>query len=314
MTNLWKTPLRIAAGVFGAALFAFGQNSVAQPGAVNYVEGAVSLDGQVLTSKSVGSAQLQAGHVLQTGQGKAEVLLTPGIFVRLDDNSALGMTSNTLTNTAVELQRGRALVEVDLIEPENHVVVNENGATIRLEKKGVYQFDANTPSVQVYDGKAVVLVNDRSIDLGKGKQLILASGTKLKPTKFDTKQPGELYAWSKLRSEYMAEANLSSARTIVVNNPGWWYGTGWYWNPWFDSWAFVPGGGYFYSPFGFGFYSPAFYASYYPGFFGFHGGYGFRGGYGVRPAYGFQGGFRAVPGGFGHSGFSGGAHFGGGHR
>ncbi|MBV9508305.1 MAG: FecR domain-containing protein [Acidobacteriia bacterium] len=319
MSNLWKSAFRMGGAVAATALFAFAQGGSTQPGAVNYVEGAVTLNGQNLTAKSVGSVQVEPGQILQTGQGKAEVLLTPGIFVRLDDNSALAMTSNSLTNTAIQLQRGRALMEVDLIEKENHVVVAENGATVQVEKKGVYQLDANTPSVQVFDGKLAVTVNDRTIDLGKGKQLVIASGAKLKPQSFDTHQGGELYAWSKLRSEYMAEANLSSARTIVVNNPGW-YGTGWYWNPWFDSWAFVPGAGYFYNPFGFGFYSPAFYAYSYPGFYGFRGGYGIRPGH-VGYGYGFRGGVRAATpapafrsaGGFAaaHSaGFAGG-HFGG---
>ena len=41
---------------------------------------------------------------------------------------------------------------------------------------------------------------------------------------------------------------------------GW--GLGWYWNPWFDSWAFVPGAGYWGSPFGWGFYSPTYWRGY----------------------------------------------------
>src|ERR1700686_340562 len=35
---------------------------------------------------------------------------------------------------------------------------------------------------------------------------------------------------------------------------GW--GGGWYWDPWFSAFSFLPGGGIFYSPFGWGFYSP----------------------------------------------------------
>ena len=61
---------------------------------------------------------------------------------------------------------------------------------------------------------------------------------------------------------------MSSAQTILVSNPSWFYGTGWYWNPYYSSWAFVPGGGYFYSPFGFGFYSPAYWGVYGPGIIG----------------------------------------------
>src|SRR5579863_3130427 len=53
----------------------------AGPGSINYVEGQASLDGQPLSSQSVGSAQMQAGQTLTTQPGgKVEVLLTPGVF------------------------------------------------------------------------------------------------------------------------------------------------------------------------------------------------------------------------------------------
>ena len=132
----------------------------------------------------------------------------------------------------------------------------------------------------------------------------------VKARDFNIKQQGQLYAWSRLRSQYMAEANGYSAQTIVDYAPGWWYGTGWYWNPYFDTFAFVPGAGYFYSPFGFGFFSLAYVGSY--GYHGIYPGYGFRGGYaGFRGGYA---GFRGAPsvahfgGGFGgfHGGFAGG--------
>jgi hypothetical protein len=285
-----------------AAITAFGQtgqNRVAQPGAVNYLEGSVSIDGRMLTHDAIGTAQVEQGQVLATAQGKAEMLLTPGIFVRLDDNSSVKMLSNSLTNTQVQLQNGRALVEVDMIAPENRVTIVDNGYPTQLQKKGIYRFDADSPSVAVYDGKAAVRVNDRNIELGKGRQLTLTGEVAhLKPQKFDTKHSSDLYAWSKLRSEYMAEANASSAQTIYAYNPGWWYGTGWYWNPWFGSWAFVPGGGYLYSPFGFGFFSPTYVYSYAPVYRGF----GYRG-FGNPGVIGRRGGFAVSPGpGFGRSG------------
>jgi hypothetical protein len=97
-----------------------------------------------------------------------------------------------------------------------------------------------------------------------------AANPRLKTQSFDVKA-GEttdsLYAWSRLRSEYVAEANMSLAQTVVVARPGWWYGTGWYWNPYFSSWAFMPGAGYLYSPFGWGFYSPAYWGAYYAPFY-----------------------------------------------
>jgi hypothetical protein len=117
--------------------------------------------------------------------------------------------------------------------------------------------------IAVYDGKAQVSRNDRTTEIGKGKELMLADAQK--PNSFDRNMGDSLYQWSDVRSEYLAEANQSSVQMIVAGNPGlWWYGAGWYWNPWFSSWAFLPGNGIFYSPFGFGFYSPAYWRAYAP--------------------------------------------------
>ncbi|PYX50482.1 MAG: hypothetical protein DMG76_34555 [Acidobacteria bacterium] len=57
------------------------------PGTLNYVEGYASIGEQTLDSKAIGSAELQAGQVLATENGKAEVLLTP--FLRLGSNSSV---------------------------------------------------------------------------------------------------------------------------------------------------------------------------------------------------------------------------------
>jgi len=239
----------------GLSLAAYG--AVARPGTINYTEGQVTAEGRAISAKKLGNTELSPGGVLQTTNGKAEMLLTPGVFLRLADNSAVRMISPSLTDTRVELLRGRAILEVDLLEDENRLQVRDRGTDVRVEKKGIYAFDADRPAVAVYDGKAAVQVDDKKVEVGKGKELPLDPPA-LKPQKFDRNQTDDLYAWSKLRSQYLAEANASSVQTVIVNNPGWWGGTGWYWNPWYSTWSFVPGTGYLYNPWGFGFYSPSY--------------------------------------------------------
>jgi hypothetical protein len=310
MNSLWKSGLRVTGALFASGIFAIAQQTIsAVPGQVNYVEGTVSLGGRSLSPGTIRNTQVSPGQVIQTAQGKVEVLLTPGVFVRLGDNSSLRMISPSLTNTEVGLERGRALVEVDLIQKEDHLDILDNGLHTVIEKNGIYRFDADQPAVAVYDGKAVVRQNDRVIEVGKGKELALASEGALKPQKFDRNQTDDLYAWSKLRSEYMASANLASAQTIIVNNPNW-YGPGWFWNPWWSTWAFLPSSGFLYSPFGFGFYSPTFYYYNAPVFY--RGGFGgFRGG--TFPGRGFHPTGRSAPftGSGGHFGGVAGGHFSG---
>src|SRR5260370_19404925 len=83
----------------------------AHPGMLNYVEGQASIDGRPVTNQSVGNADVREGQVVETGQGKAEILLTPGVFLRLGTNSAVRMVNPRLADTTVELVRGEVMVE-----------------------------------------------------------------------------------------------------------------------------------------------------------------------------------------------------------
>src|SRR6266496_3960579 len=109
----------------------------ANPGTLNYIEGQASIAGQTLDSKSVGSAQLQAGQSLETGNGKAEILLTPGVFLRLGSNSNVRMISPNLTNTELALSQGEAMLEVDELHSQNDIRISQPGASTRVLKTGL---------------------------------------------------------------------------------------------------------------------------------------------------------------------------------
>lgn len=234
--------------------------STAVPGTLNYVEGQASIGNQALNPKDVGTADLENGQVLETGNGKAEILLTPGVYLRLGNNTSVKMISNSLTNTEVRLHHGEAMVEVDELYHENNLRISQPGADTRLVKTGLYDFDATHGDVRVFDGKAVVTADDHDTTVKKNHQFQLSSA-KLKATGFDKNQVtknDDLYRWSSLRSEYLSQANINAAQMYYANGwygPGWW-GPGWYWDPWFDGFTFLPASGFFYNPFGWGFYSP----------------------------------------------------------
>lgn len=279
MFRHYKTLLgTLAAFVLLAIPAAAAANAI--PGTVNYVEGQVAVAGQTVTPRSVGSVEVQPNQVLETGQGRAEVLLTPGVFLRAGDNSAVRLVSPDLANTRVEVLRGQAIVEVTELFKDNNLWILMNGSSTRLDKQGLYGFNANTQLVQVFDGKATVEQNDHQKDLDKGHELMLNGNWKV--ARFDTKAfatQDPLYAWSNLRAEYEAEASMQSARNIFVAGWPYWYGPGWYWNPYWDMYGFIPGDGIWFSPFGYPFYSPW--------VVGFGYGYGF--GYGRGFGHGFLG-------------------------
>jgi hypothetical protein len=303
MVNLLKRPVLLAGAVISTAFLAAAQvgapmyrgaGQMAQPGTVNYIEGQALIDGRSIGAGPQRSTQLAAGQTLETGMGsKAEMLLTPGVVLRLGDNSAVRMVAPSLTNTQVDLQRGTAIVEVDQILPENRLAVSDHGANILLKKKGLYSFNADQPLLAVYNGKASVVIGDQSTEVGEGKELILQPGAKLKTQSFNRNQEGDLYAWSSLRAQYLAQANSYYIQTVGAYYPGYAYGPGWYWDPWFNTWGW---GGF---GLGYGFWGG------YGGFYSY--GHGFYGGY-----PGFRGAAPAIAGGGFHGGFAGGGFHGGG--
>ena len=282
--------MKVVASFFLAAILSvpvWATNTSANsaiPGTLNYVEGQVLINGQPLDSKSIGSADLPSGQTLVTTNGKAEVLLTPGVFLRVGKDSSLKMISPSITDTEVGLEKGHAMIEVAEIHRENDIRISGDGATAQLLKTGLYDFNLNQGQLRVFDGKASVQEDGKEVSVKSGRELSLASNITPKAQKFDKKayEEGDLYRWSSLRSAYLAEANVDAAG--IYANSGWgpwgtgWLGANWYWDPWFDAFTFIPGNGIFYSPFGWGFYSP-WWVSQAPFFL-----YG-RYGYGYRPYY-----------------------------
>jgi hypothetical protein len=308
-------------GIF--ALPAFGADAQnpsapaepARPGTVNYIEGAAFIDGRPINNRSVGSIALNPGDELTTGAGKAEILLTPGIFLRVDDQSEVKMISPDLTQTQVELEKGRAAVEVDQIFPQNMIQIVDGGVTTQLMKTGYYEFDANQPEAMVFDGRAEVqLANDKWETVKDHHELALVTDAAHEKTADFNAHPthDDLYNWSSLRSQYLAEANNQIASEYAYG-PG--FNPGWYWDPYMWDYTYL-GWDPFFSPFGWGFYPwGGFYGGW--GFYGrgFHGGRGYYGGHGFRGGQevsggGFHGG--GFHGGFGGGGFHGGGGFAGG--
>lgn len=270
----------------------------AQPGSLNAVEGQVTIGGRKVTQADIGNAAVPPGGVLATRSGKAEVLLTPGVVLRIGDNSSVRLDSMLLSDTRVSVVQGSAMVEADRLYPENHVQILNAGTDTTLVRDGLYRFDSQPPALSVIAGEAKLTSGNRTITVKKSHEVLLATGTKLKARSEDRPKYDELYAWSDMRSQYLANASAQEAENYAGGGPGW-TGTGWYWDPAFDMYGFIPANGWFYGPFGYPFYSP-YWASYYWPTIGFGwGGYGW-GGYGYYGHPAFRGGY------YGHPGFRGG--------
>jgi hypothetical protein len=340
MKGQWRNGLKLSAVLLVAAMFGLAQQSLSapaanqpesnvatyssvpaqhqrgMPGTINYVEGQAMLNGQPLGANAAVNTVVQPNEPIDTQAGFVEVLLTPGAFLRIGHNSEVVMQSLGLANIQMQVVHGSAMIEAAELVKGTTMQVNMGGATTQIEKAGLYDFDANQQAIRVLDGKAKVLEASRVKSVGKNHEVLLANAN-LKSQSFD-KQVAEsdpLYVWSNARSEADAQANVHVA--TVVADYGGWYGPGWYWDPMWADYAFLPGAGFLYSPFGWGFYSPGFVyaAPFYGGFYG-RGFYGHRGYYGhagvAAGIHGYAGSFHGYAGGV--HGFAGGGFHGGGHR
>jgi hypothetical protein len=236
---------------------AFAQSVVsAQSGTIHYFEGRVLLDGQQIETKVGNFPQIKEKSVLKTEEGRAEVLLTPGVFLRVGEDSSVSMISNRLTDTRLELLAGEAVLEMSdaslMNAPKSApITILINDATLTVSKKGVYIL--STSGIKVYDGQLEVAANGQTVELKEGRMLAL-DGT-LALEKFDTKVGDPLLRWTRRRAEYMSLASISAAKS-ARNLDGGWNSSAWLWNPYYGMFTFIPARGIYTSPFGFQYWSP----------------------------------------------------------
>src|SRR5579884_978866 len=304
---------------------AYAQSVIsAHSGLVHYVEGQVMLDNKAIDPKFGEFPDMKNDSVLRTEDGRAEILLSPGVFLRVAENSSVKMLSNKLTDTRLELLGGRALVECADAMKDDAVTLVSHGQTIHLVKNGLYEVAFEPSSLRVYQGEAMVESSGGQVTVHKGREATLAAV--VEEHKFNTSQTDDLYNWSSRRSGYLAQANISSAKSMssgsgmsaygygmgmfgspmigpygsyypytlgfgyggigfAGNGMGW--GNGWAWNPLFGMFTYVPIDGMYMDPFGYPFFSPYTVGYALPYYYG--GGYNsaaLGGGHGRAPAIG----------------------------
>lgn len=248
----------------------------AHSGVLHLIEGSVSIDGKPLVQKYGTFPDWKEKSELRTEAGRAEVLLTPGVFLRVGENSAVRMIDNRLSATRIELLSGEAVVESDDPMKENAVTLVYGDYEIQVRKNSVFTVQAQPAQLRVYNGEAAVVYQGDLVTAKAGHLLPFSAALAME--KFDNKEGDELTRWSRRRSEYVSAANVSSAKSLKDSGSSW-SSNGWYYNPFYSMYTYVPGGGMYTNPYGFGLYSPYSVYSYLP--YGYGGGY-----YGGRGYYG----------------------------
>jgi hypothetical protein len=273
MKPSWMSLIGGAAALLLTAGGASAQSAVsARAGMINVAEGDVLLlDGQGGEPRRVEPKpnellSMKDGQTLRTEEGRAEVLLTPGAFLRMSEASAIRLLSSRLSSVKLEVAQGGALIDVVELLRDNSVIVELAGAEVELERAGLYRFDAEPARIRVFSGQAEVRAAGVQQTLKSGRELRL-EGTQWAMRRFDAeKETDSLYRWSKRRSGYIAMANVSAARQAgTLYGASAFRGGTWLWNPYFGFATYVPWSDTVMGPFGYYYYTPGtVYQVYYP--------------------------------------------------
>jgi hypothetical protein len=243
----------------------------ARAGGVNSISGEarVKLRGQshwqTLTTKDT----LKTGDTVETGVGsQLEVLLNPGSYLRLGENSEFTLADDSLAGLRLSLNRGSGLIEATgFTELRVSILVDTPQTKVLIVRSGLYRINVvptNRTEVAVYKGRALV---GKEQTLIKGGRTALVAGGGVEIAKLDKKERDALDLWSRDRASMLAKANSKistrSVNTVLASfnsNDYWSNGYGlsggfWYFDARIGCYVYIPGGYGWSSPYGYHYYS-----------------------------------------------------------
>lgn len=250
----------------------------AKAGGINYVEGNVTtIRADGTAGRVVKGDEMDAGDVILTGDSaRAELLLNPGSYARLDRSSEFELVTTDLNDLRLKVRKGSAIFEV-FASDDFKVTINTPLSEFYLIESGVYRVDVADNGVarlEVWRGKAETK-DDADTTLKKGRTATLDGGD-VAVAKFDRGNRDEFEEWSRDRAELIAKANkkletkmLGTSLLNTFRSDSWdcWQSIGlWVYSRRYNVYSFVPFGYGWRSPYGIGYrtntgicYNPGYY-------------------------------------------------------
>lgn len=237
----------------------------ARAGGVNYTEGTVAVarnngrSGQIIKGD-----ELEIGDRVSTAEnGRMEVLLNPGSYMRIGANTNFELKTTSLDDLKIRIESGTAMFEV-FADNEFKVSIVSPKGRVTLVESGVYRIDVDKNGgvkISVWEGRAE-LGDVAKTEVKKGRVGTIFSNT-ASVDRFDRDDKDDLVAWSKTRGKQLAKTSASlkdrAIRGLLINsfNGGQWgmynsFGL-WVFDSAFGGSCFLPFGRGWYSPYGYGY-------------------------------------------------------------
>jgi hypothetical protein len=215
----------------------------AKAGGVSYVSGSVRVD-RIATNKRHVLAkgdEISDGDIISVGEtGNAEILLNPGSFLRLAENTDIQFADTNLESLLLKMKNGRALIEASAVGGEGgaDIRIVTPQTTISLEKSGIYRLNVSANATEVYVWKGAASI---------GNQIVKAGNKAVLRSKDRSKELAKLN--NKIRSRDLTRAFSGFSSGFYGFNR---FGGYWAFNRLTGTYCYVPYGyGYWNSPYGY---------------------------------------------------------------
>jgi len=187
----------------------------AKAGGINAITGEASVHskGESDWQQLMITDDLNAGDRVKTAyDGRVEILLNPGSYLRVGGDSEVELSNNTLSNLEVRLLRGTAIVEATGADGlELNINISTPHTKLAIVRHGLYRLNVvpgDATELIVRKGR-VILSDSHTI---KGGNKVVFSGSnvtvaKLTKEEKKVKENEEVDVWSKERAETLAKAN-----------------------------------------------------------------------------------------------------------
>ena len=188
----------------------------AKAGGINAVTGQASVAGKGQTEwqQLMITDDLEAGDRVRTAfDGRVEILLNPGSYLRVGGDSEVELSNNSLANLEFRLIRGTAVVEASGVEEtQMQINISTPHAKLAIDRQGLYRlYVVPNDATEVIVRKGRVILGDSHTKIKGGNKVIFnaTSVSVAKLTAEDKRREKDLAIelWSKERAETLAKAN-----------------------------------------------------------------------------------------------------------
>ena len=198
--------------------------------------------------------QLREGDQLSTmADSRAEILLNPGSYLRINENSEIRAVSTSFSEVRMELLKGSIVVEIGQIDKKEPIEILTPNGTLTLSRDALLRIDlvGNETRVSVRQGE--VAAGSATNRIGRGKAFTLRGGAATDLVKLDKNVAADSFdVWSFNRAQTLTAANVAALRRTPTFSA---FNGGWFFDPFYNCYTFIPSRGRFFSPYGFGFFN-----------------------------------------------------------